>query len=434
MPIVLSLTGQLAVGAGRLSRTEAREWLARAAVWFEGVGDAVLDAQLGRDADERPILRVVLHPVSPPVEVRLGGSGKVRVSAMTTPAGPGYHQHLCGLLRQLASDFDFAWVADDCSDPTGYFATRNRAAVERAFLRCLAEKCARNPHLLGLQASEEFTFPAEVLTPLGPRTRKWTAAVTADPQRGTDFFAWWSPDLDATFYRNRAVARLWCDFPWRPPLTDSEGELTDQIANDLATAFKLDPAAELPWAEWLELLASVEADAKGDGFCVTPTDRVLSVELWRRAGPVPARADGPRIGYRRFPVRVLLDAGWSVAIPGDFAREWDQERNWTAWNATRTVWFRRVGFTKPDGTAPTPGEVLDVGRRSLPEGETLPALDSGGVRGAAVFGSTTEDGRTVWRLSGVAGADGQLAVCNVYSESETDRTWAVQTWESLRHS
>lgn len=434
MPILLSLTGQLAVDSGRLSRAEAREWLARAALWFEGVGDAVLDAQLGRDGEDRPLLHIVLHPVSLPVEVRLGGSGKVRVTAATSAVGPGYHQYLCSLLRQFASEFGFGWVADDCTDPTGFFATRNRAAVEQAFLRCLGEQCATNPNRIGLPHTQQFSYPAEVLTPLGPRTHAWVASVAADPTRGADFFPWWLPNLDAAFYRNRALARMWCDFPWRPPLTEAEGELTDQIANDLATAFKIDPAGELPWAEWLELLAAIEMDAKGDQFCVTPRDPVLSVELWKRTGPPPGKPNSLRIGYRRFPVRVMLDAGWSVEVPGDFAQEWDEDRNWTAWNATRTVWFRRVGFTKPDGSEPTPNEVLELGQRSLPEGEMLTPLDAGGVRGAAVYGPVEEDGRTVWRLSGVAGASGQLAVCNVYSESDTDRDWAVHTWQSLRHN
>src|ERR1700677_4737019 len=132
MPIVLSLTGQIDLGDRRMSRTEARDWLAGAAVWFESVGDAVLDAQVLRDSDDKPILLAVLHPSPPQIEIRLGASGKVRVSAVTTPAGPGYHQYLCNILRQLATDFAFTWVADDCSDPTGYFATRTRPALEQA--------------------------------------------------------------------------------------------------------------------------------------------------------------------------------------------------------------------------------------------------------------------------------------------------------------
>ena len=287
MPIVLSLTGRLDVGDDRLSRSDAHDWLAQAAVWFEEIGDVVLDAQLVRDAEERPGLLLVLHPTAPAVEIRLGGSGKIRVQAVTTPAGPGYHQYLCGLFRRLTRDFAFEWIADDCIDPTGYFAGRQRAPLEEHFLRWLAEECSRNPRSVGLSAY--FSFPAEVLTPLGPRTVDWTRAVARDPLCGTDFFPWWSADLDHAFYRNRALGRLWCDFPWRPPLTETEGEEADQIANDLATAFKLDPAGELPWPEWLELLHAIQTDATGDRFCVTPTDQVLSIELLEARGP-PARS------------------------------------------------------------------------------------------------------------------------------------------------
>jgi hypothetical protein len=434
MPIVLTLIGQLAVGSNRLTLKEAREWLARAAVWFEAVGDVVLDAQLGRDGDERPVLLVTFHRICPAVEIRIGGSGKIRVTATTTPAGPGYHQFLCNLLHRFAKEFEFHWISDDCTDPTHYFTTRNRSATEQIFLKSLASDCASLPHQLGLPNDQWYSYPADILTPTGPRTQSWAHDVATNPRRGVDFFAWWSPELDATFYRNRALTCLWCYFPWRVPLSESEGELADQIANDLATAFKLDPAAELPWIEWLELLATIEADAKGEQFCVTPTNPVLSVELWKRTGPVAFTAIGDRIGYRRFPIRTCLDAGWSIEIPGDFAQEWDADRNWTAWNATRTIWFRRVGFTKPDGSQPTSTEILELGRRSLPEGEPLPALDAGPVRGLAVFGPVDEDGRTIWRLSGMAGAAGHLVVCNIYCQSPDDRAWAIHTWQSLHHN
>ncbi|MBN9117705.1 MAG: hypothetical protein J0I06_00790 [Planctomycetes bacterium] len=437
MPISLSLTGQLDT-ADRLSRTAARDWLARAAVWFEGVGDAVLDARVVRDHEEKPVLLVVLHPASPTAEVRLGGSGKLRVSATTTPAGPGYHVHLCDLFRQMAEEFEFPWIADDCSDPTGYFQTKNRAECEKHFLRWLADACAKagrgaaaQPVSVGLPAAHGFTYPAEVLTPLGPRPRAWLAEVATDPARGRDFFPWWNPDLDAAFYRGRALVRLWCDFFWRGPLTEEEGEIADQIANDLASAFKLDPAAELPWAEWLELLTTIEDD--DDGFCVTPNDRVLSIELWKRTGPLPVPAGNGRVGYRRWPVRVQLDGGWSIEVPGELARERNDDRTWDAWDRTRTVWFQALRFAKRDGSAPSAAEAAEVGRKSLPEGEALPPLDRDGLRGEAVFGPVEEDGRTLWRLSGVTGGAGQLAVCNVYVENPADRDWAVRTWHSLRH-
>lgn len=437
MPIVLSLTGQIELGDRRLSRIEARDWLAGAAVWFESVGDAVLDAQVMRDANEKPVLFVALHPSSPPVEIRLGATGKIRVAAVTTPTGPGYHQYLTDVLRQLANDFGFNWVVDDCSDPTGFFASRHRTSLEQCFLRWLGSACGNNPTNIGLSADHGFAYPAEVLTPLGPRTREWAAAVAAEPHRGGDFFGWWEPNLCPSFYRNRALARLWCDFVWRPPLTEYEGELADQIANDLATAFKMNPAAELPWAEWLELLSTIQAD--DEGFCVTPNDRVLSVELWKRAGPIPSSTGESLsadktvpMGYRRYPIRVTLDGGWSLEVPGEFAQEWDSQRNWTAWNRTRTIWFRRVGFSKPGGGSPTAAEALDLGWRSLPEGEAVSSTGSAEVRTAAVFGAFEEGGRILWRLSGMAGGPGQLAVCHIYIEEESDRDWAIHIWQSLR--
>src|SRR3954454_10384726 len=109
MPICLSLTGPLDTD-DKPSRTEARDWLAGAAVWFEGVGDAVLDARVVRDNEEKPVLLILMHPAAPVAEVRLGASGRLRVSANTTPTGPGYHIHLCELFQQMAAEFDFSWI------------------------------------------------------------------------------------------------------------------------------------------------------------------------------------------------------------------------------------------------------------------------------------------------------------------------------------
>jgi hypothetical protein len=437
MPITLSITGHAGISPDRLTRAEARDWLASAAVWFEGLGDTVLDARVVRDSDDKPVLLVAMHPASPPVEIRLGGNGRVRVAAATSPAGPGYHVHLCERLRQFAADFDLTWDDDPSTDPTGYFAATDRAACEAHFLRWLGRVCGAaaahptdGPTCLGVSPRQGFTGPGPVLTPLGPHPRDWLAATAADPAKACAFFPWWAPDPDAAFYRNRALTRLWSEFPWRPPLTEEEGELTDQIANDLATAYKLDPAGELPWREWLEVLAAIENDE--DGHTVNPTDPALTEAVTQRAWESDP-AD-PLIGYRRLPVRVPLCGGWSVEVPGGFAREWETDRTWTGWDATRTVWVHGVSFTKPDGSRPTPVEAVAVGKRSLPEGTPVPGVTAEGLRGEAVYGEAEEDGRRVWRLSGVTATEGQLVVCHVYSEDPDDRDWAVHVWHSLRHA
>jgi hypothetical protein len=437
MPIALSLLGHVPLSPDRLTRSEAREWLANAAVWFEGLGDSVLDTKLVRDRDDKPVLLAFFHPSASPAELRLGGNGRVRVHAVTTPAGPGYHIHLCERLRQFATDFDVTWDEAACQDPTGYFTTTDRAVCETHFLEWLARICSaarEHAHLkttfVGLSPALGFTGPGPVLTPLGPRDRGWLETVTADAAAGREFFPWWRPDPDAEFYRNRALTRLWSEFAWRPPLTEEEGELTDQIANDLATAYKLDPAGELPWRAWLEVLAAIENDE--DGHTVSPTDQSLTEAVTQRAWEDDP--DESPIGYRRQPVRLALSNGWSIEVPGDFAHGWDDERTWTGWNATRTVWFHPVGFTKPDGSRPTPAEAVAVGRRSLPEGQPVPPIDRDGLRGEAVFGEAEEEGRRVWRLSGVTATEGQLVVCHVYSQTADDRDWAVRTWHSLRHA
>ena len=350
---------------------------------------------------------------------------------MTTPAGPGYHQYLCGLFRRLTRDFAFEWIADDCIDPTGYFAGRQRASLEEHFLRWLAEECSRNPRAVGLPPI--FTYPAEVLTPLGPRTADWVRAVARDPLCGTDFFPWWSAELDHAFYRNRALARLWCDFPWRPPLTETEGEEADQIANDLATAFKLDPAGELPWPEWLELLQAIQADAAGERFCVTPTDPVLSVELWRARGRRPKRMMG-----RASAIGAIRSGNRSTAGGVSKCRVTSPASGTMSATGPRGTVRGRSGSAasaSPSRAArcPSAAEALDVGRKSLPEGKPAPGINEQGVVGEAVYGPTEDDGRTVYRLSGVAGTVGEIAVCNIYIEDAADRDWAVQTWQTLRH-
>jgi hypothetical protein len=182
MPIELHLTGRIDLSDHRLMRSEARDWLAKAAVWFEAVGDAVLDARVVRDSDNKPVLLVLLHPANPPVAVRLGSAGRVRVAATTNPAGPGYHIALCELLDQFADDFEVVWDEPaGVRDPTGYFTDRDPGTVRARFLEWLAARCdaharrpaGSGPAAVGMPAARTFAFPAPVVTPLGPRTRHW---------------------------------------------------------------------------------------------------------------------------------------------------------------------------------------------------------------------------------------------------------------------
>lgn len=383
----LTLTGHLHPPPAKLTPAEKREWLSRAAVWFETTGDAVLAAELAEDDDGRPLLGVSYHPAAEDVEVRLAASGVVRVTAQTWPVGPGYHAYLGAALNGFAADLGVTW--DRADDPTGLTKSGDAAELGGHFLDALRTTCrtalAQRPGAvaLGLPADHGFTHPGPVLTPLGPRSWEWATAVAAEPDVGMEVFPWWSPDLDAEFFRNRAVAALWCEFPWRPPLTEDEGELTDRIAADLEMAYSLDPAGPLPWREWAEVLAAIDADV--GGFTVQTAEPELRRDVRCQAAKFDPAA--PLIGYRRYPVRVTV-GGWSVEVPGSFADGWAGDDTWVGWDARRRVTLRT--------------------------GEPGPAF------GPAFH--LTADG---WRMFGSVGP----LTCQVEG---ADRDWALEVWQSLR--
>lgn len=436
MAVGIALTGSL-VPDHRVKLSEARGWLSRAAVWFEAAGDSVLETRLARDADDLPLLHVHFHPVAEPVQLRLGGSGKVSVHARTSPVGPGYHAHLCGLLKDFAEDFDFNWNEPPPDrDPAHYFVHEDLGRLERHFLHWLASECSNalqlatpgTPLSVGLPRPIRYLHPGPVLTPLGPRAVEWLKFVAGDPSSGRDFFPWWSPELDAAFYARRALTDLWLAFPWRAPLTESEGEVVDQIAADLANAHEADPNAALPWSAWAATLDAIERD--GNKFTVEPIPETL-------AALIRSRDDGTaaKLGYRRGKVVASFSGNWQMQLPGRLAiKREDDGRTWTAWDESVTVWLRDQSLGHPEhGPIPTAIQAVAAARRNLPDGEAAPKLE-GATVGEAVFGPHTEDGKTVGRLCGVAASGNRMAVCNIYLANPSDRDRAIELWRTLERA
>lgn len=437
MGVGLSLIGHLTDHPDRLTRVDVRDWLARAAVWFEALGDAVLDTRLLRDAEERPVLLAAFHPAVEPVEMRIGASGKLKLNASTSPAGPGYHAYLCKVLLAFAADFEVRWdmPAPD-HDPGRCFASQGEdlSRLETHFLRWLSTTCTRilptlepngKTYPVGMPRHPRFLHPGPVQTPGGPRPVEWLKAVAADSKCGKDFFPWWAPELDAAFYRGRALTELWLEFRWRPPITEAEGEQVDQVAADLANAFDLDPTIDLPWAAWYEVISAITRDQQN--LTVEPIVPGLTEEVARRALAVPS---SEIIGYRRYPIRANLHAGWHLDVPGSLASLWEDHRTWTAWDTGRSIWFRGSSLDAET----SPDVALAAARRSLPPGEPVPGPIGGDLVGEAVFGPhQEEDGKSLWRLSGIAAGPGRLAACNIYVSDERDHDWAIHIWHSLRH-
>jgi hypothetical protein len=422
----------------RLKLGDIREWLSRAAVWFESAGDAVVESRLTRDTFDHPLLHVHFHPAGEPAQLRVGNSGKVSVHARTTPIGPGYHAHLCELLKDFAEDFDIQWNDPNPDrDPAQYFSHGDLARLERQFLHWLGQECSKTLRYaepdrvlaLGMPRPLRFVHSGPVLTPLGPRSIDWLKSVSGDPKAGIDFFPWWSPELDAAFYRRRAETDLWLAFPWREPLTESEGEVVDQIAADLANAYEADPSGALPWSAWAATLAALRTDA--GKFTVEPVPEELAALVF-------AQDDGSAatLGYRRHPISTEFSGGWTLRIPGRLAvRREEDGRTWTAWDDTITIWLRDQSLGQTErGAGPAAAQALATARRNLPPGEPINHAGERGILGDAVWGTAQDDGRTVGRLNGIAVAGNRLAVCNIYLRDATDRDRAVGIWRSLHRA
>jgi hypothetical protein len=407
--------------------------------WFEEFIDACRYAQQDVNHEGQPTLFVNFHPTAEDVEIWIPEPGRVAVSAKTSTTGPGYHILLCDWLHLLGDDLAVTWDPPaengDTGDETGYFHSRNLDAVQAemlTWLRSMARIVLENLQkaytgfMVGMPLGHHYPYHGPVVTPLGPRDKTWFEAVADDPARGKDFFAWWNPTPDAGYFLGMALTQMWMHVRWRTPLLQAEAELLLDVHADLERAYRLDPTLAYPWREWQELLGYIEQYCGDDAHQAGPD---LLAEIERR---VTGMVGGPRIGYRREPVRVDLSGGWDLEIPGATAEEWDEQgRSWSAWDGRRTVWFSCFTRQKPDGSAATAEETL-AGAAPLPEGEVLDYQREGLV-GRAALTPYEEDGEAMWNLKAYAAVAGHLALCNVFFHDLADRDWAVATWHSLNH-
>jgi hypothetical protein len=386
-----------------------------------------------------PALFVEVHPGAEELEFCVADAGTLVVSAKTSTAGPGYHIFVCDLLQRLGEHFGLQWDEPDdeegTGDETGYFFGAGPDAVRQEMLRWLSalahvvtdQEFAEESHVRMVSMPLGYSYPEQegILTPLGPRTTDWFCQVAQDPMRGIEFFAWWPEGVGSAFFLGRALCRMWQDVRWRRPETEAEGELLMDVHHDLERAYRLDPAAAIPWREWAEIL-----DYVGEHFGYVEFQEGTNLE-----STVQSRArramGGARIGYRRGPVHVALTGGWSVTVPGDMAEEWEEGgESWTAWCGDRRVRF--TSWSIREGEEPQPARAI-LGELELPEGERFDHRD-GPIHGRAVFRRHDDPCGSGWNLQGYSAVDGSFALCDLTVPCTNDLPWALEVWKSLRHS
>ena len=419
----------------------AEDWLTDVAAWLEGHEEEPLMVCRHDHCEHgEAALFVHVHPGAEEMELCVPEPGKLIASAKTSTAGVGYHVFLCELLQRLGRHFGLAWDAADAEegtgDETGYFFDGNVQTVRQEMLRWLGalahvvtdEHLGKESHVRMVSMPMGYSYPeAEgIQTPLGPRLADWFRAVADEPARGIDFFAWWPLGVGSGFFLGRALCLLWQEVRWRPPVTEEEGKLLMDVHVDLERAVCLDPDAQVPWREWGELLDYLNEHF---GYVEFQQARNLESEIRARAARV---VGGPRIGYRRGPVHVSLNGGWSITVPGELSEEWEEEgQAWVAWYGMRLVRF--MSWTVRDGEDPEPvREILrDV---DLPDGEAFEHHD-GALQGRAVFRPhETEESVGQWNLVAYSAVDGGFALCDLLVRDRDDLPWALEVWKSLRHS
>lgn len=286
--------------------------------------------------------------------------------------------------------------------------------VASSLLGMFSEGCTGT--MLSMPIEHQYPHHGPLVTPLGTRNVAWLQAVQSDPGHGIDLFPWWPRGLGPSFRLGRALCRMWQSIRWRAPLTADETTLLQSVHADLTKAFRQDARLSYPWREWREVLDLLRQHV----------DKELQEEIDRRA---TSAGDGPRIGYRRLPVRVALGAGWSLEIPGAMAEQWDEDGTWSAWDGHTTVWFSSFTLNQSAETEGSRASPLDA--MDWPEGERF-RLRADELEVQAVFGKHEEDGERGWRLHGRAGTSGNLAIVDIFLKNPSDREAAVDICKSIQ--
>ena len=376
--------------------------------------------------DGSPVIFCHFHPAAEEVELSLLDSERLVVSASTASAGAGYHIFLVSLLKDLARDFEAAWQrpedeSGDYGDETDYFfsgdpqrvfdsMTTWLQSVAKLFFDGTLDADAAGI-ALAMPVVTNFESDQLAVTPMGPRSREWMRATAEDGNNGKDFFAWWTPGLNAEYYRRRALNQMWTSVRWRPPVNDSEMNLLQTVAESLALAYKLDPTLDYPWAEWNEVLELNGTDG---------SEKAL----------VRGHAAGtPALGYRRGHVIVTLTGGWRIRLPGSFSDfEFNQDNDLFSLDPPREIWFTSFRFTKP-----LPEAVFEAEKKRLKE--TKPKYVSEGdhfVATTVVTEKVRETGEHYFAMNTVKMSPTTKAVCTMIYPEADQESWAQEIWQSLQ--
>ena len=383
---------------------------------LQNFGNEIGGIERGEE-DGVPALLVQLHPGAEDV-IFLDRSDvqafTLDVVAQTWTAGPGYHDFVCEVIRAITPALHATWQS---ANHDQHFFTNDFEALTRAFdLRDVAKQAleltrsAAKSVDFGMPVGTTYKPTHPLLTLMGPRDESWLRDVAGGKHNGHDIFPWQEKGLNSGYFLGHALTRMWTDMRWRTPLVVREAEAMKDILAKLERAHHLNPDGAYPWREWAEM----QTYLGDESLLATRTQMKATTEK------------GALIGYRRNAVVVQLSGQWSITQPGEFADEWDDRGTYTAWDATRSIWFN--SFTAEDENL-TARETLD----GLPEleGEVVEEDDGPLVRRASLAEALEED-HQFWQMKTYVAVRNHAAVCTICFDDLKDQEWAVNVLRSLR--
>jgi hypothetical protein len=449
----LSITIRAVGQAGRRGATRrvpnAAVLLGAVDEWLPEATGGAMHGHVAGARTQDGAIEIVLHPAARPIRIEASDDGRLVVTAMTVPVGPGYHTYVASLLDRLGGELGITWAklatpppgvagrvtavpgpSDSAAsiDPTGAFGSGDRHDAERGHLGWLrsaltAVRDARRQGATGLHLATSpgvrFAFEGAVATVLGPRDDAWLERALGDPRVAADVWPWVADAMDARYLLGRALSSLWLEVRWRPPVGGEEVQLVDDILGTLRRAYPLEPGLAWPWREWRELL-----QLRG---LPDPATRAL---LDRAAGPLVGgpETDGTSlIGYRRHPVTIVHE-GWALDVPGSFTGQRTSEE-WSGGEAGRNITL--AGTETAEGGHPMSADrflqqvASHLGRDAIEH-------DDGVVRGRARLASDTSSGVEVATVEGFSAVRGRGAAIRIEIDDPQDWKWALDTWRGLR--
>lgn len=310
--------------------------VAASRAWAEDKGLAGLF--YGRQEPDRAL--VSFYPPDGALAFEIARSG-VTIDAKTSVAGPGFHAALIDLCDALERMLGLEWNWRAGGDETGFAISRDRGALQEAFLGQFTAFCdhyrrsgAAYDYKLNLELGLAVGVRGGVATPLGVHPLSlFTSCANDDRESLVDaarsVFPWWSDQLGREFWTNALSALLWTQVEWRRPTGPS-----------------------VAWEEHVHAAALHAAERARQ--CGAALSNEVNQGLRQIASMTPEMTPpGEGIGYRRGDRAFDLGGPWTIDVPAYYVFQTEEDGAACLWFGTEEI--RGTSFTY---TPKDPGELV----------------------------------------------------------------------------